>query len=83
MEVSGLPHAPAALSPLNNPLYPVNRRLGGSQIRSRCFGEEKNDFPFREFESFVRRPGYTDWANLVTLGRHIQMYCVNDVPNFR
>jgi hypothetical protein len=41
MEVSGHPHAPAAL-PLQQPHpYSLNRRLGGLQSRSGHFGEDK------------------------------------------
>jgi len=37
MEVSGHPHAPAAL-------HPLNRRQGGPQRRCERFGEEKSLF---------------------------------------
>jgi len=43
MEMSGPPHAPAALRPLN-------RRQGGPQGRCGCFGEEKNFLPLSGFE---------------------------------
>jgi len=34
-------HAPAALPPCKSPLYPLNRKLGGLQSWSGCFGEAK------------------------------------------
>jgi hypothetical protein len=45
MEVSGQLHAPADLSPGEEPLVPIgslDRRLDGSQSRSERGGEEKN-----------------------------------------
>jgi hypothetical protein len=42
MEVSGQLHTPAALPQGKNPLYPLDRRLGGPQNRSGHDGEEKN-----------------------------------------
>jgi hypothetical protein len=45
MEVSGQLHVPAALPRRKSPLYPLDRRLGGSQSRSGCGGEEKNFQP--------------------------------------
>jgi hypothetical protein len=41
MEVSGQPHAPAALIPVKLPQYPLDRRVDGPQSRSRCCGEER------------------------------------------
>jgi hypothetical protein len=43
--VSGQLHAPDALPPGKDPRYPLHRRLGGPQIRSRRGGEEKNSQP--------------------------------------
>jgi hypothetical protein len=45
MEVSGQIHAPAALPQGKNLRYPLDRRLGGPQIRSGHGGEEKNSQP--------------------------------------
>jgi hypothetical protein len=46
MEVSGQLYAPAALPPGKEaPWYPLDRRLGGPQIRSGLGGEEKNSHP--------------------------------------
>jgi len=45
MEVSGEIRDPAALIPRKEPLVPIDRRLGGSQSRSGCGGEEKNSQP--------------------------------------
>jgi hypothetical protein len=39
--VSGQIHAPAILPPGKEPLYPLDRRLGGPQSQSGRFGEEK------------------------------------------
>jgi hypothetical protein len=41
MEVSGQLHAPAALTPMKEPRYPLGGRLGGLQSRSGHDGEEK------------------------------------------
>jgi hypothetical protein len=45
MEVSGQLHAPAALHKGKKPRYPVDRRLGGPQSRSKHGVEEKNSHP--------------------------------------
>jgi hypothetical protein len=50
MEVSGHPHAPAALPPGKSPGYPVDGRLGGPQSRSGRGGEEKNSQPLPGIE---------------------------------
>jgi len=42
MEVSGQLHTPAALPPVKDPSYPLDRSLGGPQSRSGRGGEEKN-----------------------------------------
>jgi hypothetical protein len=42
MEVSGQLHAPAALLPENEPLVPLDRRLGGPQSRTGRSDEEIN-----------------------------------------
>jgi hypothetical protein len=42
MEVSGQLHVPASLPPGKEPLYPLDRRLGGPYSRSGRGGEEKN-----------------------------------------
>jgi hypothetical protein len=45
MEVSGQLHATADLPPGKEPLYPLDRRLGGLQNRSGRGDEEKNSQP--------------------------------------
>jgi hypothetical protein len=50
MDVSGQLHAPAALLPGKDSLYPVDRRLGVPQCRSGRGGEEKNSQPLLGFE---------------------------------
>jgi hypothetical protein len=45
MGASGQLHIPAALPPGKSPCYPLDRRLGGPQIRSGRGGEEKNSKP--------------------------------------
>jgi hypothetical protein len=45
MEVGGQFHSLAALPPGKEPLYPVDRRVGGPQSRSGCGSEEKNSQP--------------------------------------
>jgi hypothetical protein len=67
MEVNGQLHAPAALPPGKEPLYPLDRRLGGPQSHSGRGGEEKNSQPPPGIEhgSPIVRPvaqRYTDWA---------------------
>jgi hypothetical protein len=42
MEVGGQLHTPAALLQGKSPWYPLDRRLGGPQSRSRRGGEKKN-----------------------------------------
>jgi hypothetical protein len=48
MEVSGQLHTPTALARGKKPRYPLDRRLGGLQIRSERGGEEKISCPYRE-----------------------------------
>jgi hypothetical protein len=50
MEVSGEIHAPAALLPGKEPLYPLDRRMGGSQSRSGRGGEKQNSQPLPGIE---------------------------------
>jgi hypothetical protein len=71
MEVSGQLHAPAGLTAGKEPLYPLDRRVGGPQSRSGRSGEEKNSQPPSR-ESNPRTPivqpvaqRYTDWATTV------------------
>jgi hypothetical protein len=45
MEVNGLLHAPAALPPREDPLVPMDRRVGEPQGRSGRRGEKKNSQP--------------------------------------
>jgi hypothetical protein len=53
MEVRGQLHAPAALSPVENPPYLLYRRLGEYESRPGRYGEDKNSCPYRESN---RRP---------------------------
>jgi hypothetical protein len=50
MEVSGQLHAPAFLLPGKEPLYPLDRRLGGPQSRSGRGGVEKSSQPMPGLE---------------------------------
>jgi hypothetical protein len=50
MEVSDQLHAPAALPPGKGPLYPLDGKLGGPQIRSGRGSEEKNSQPLPGLE---------------------------------
>jgi len=45
MEVNGQLHTPAALSPGKESLYPLDRRLDGTQSSSGRGGEDKNSQP--------------------------------------
>jgi hypothetical protein len=57
LEVSSQLHALAAL-PLGKdpPYYPLDRKLGGPQRRSRRGGEEKNSQPLPELEPPIIQP---------------------------
>jgi len=55
MEVSGQLHTPAALPPRKSPWYPLDRRLGGPQIRSGRGGEDTSNRRFVELEVCARR----------------------------
>jgi hypothetical protein len=63
MKVSGQVNAPAALPPEKEPLLLLDRRLGGSQSRSRRCREVKNILPLPGIDphssSVSRR--YTNW----------------------
>jgi hypothetical protein len=66
MEVSGQPHAPAAVLPGKGLLYPLRKKLDGSQRRSGGFGKEKNLSPplDQKSESCSPQPShYTDPQN--------------------
>jgi hypothetical protein len=56
MEVSGQLHAPVALPPGKQPLYPLARRLDGPQSRSGGGGEEKNSQPLSGLETPIIQP---------------------------
>jgi hypothetical protein len=56
MEVSGQLHTPAALPPGKDPLYPLDRRLGGPQSRSGRGVLEKNSQPPPGIEPLSIRP---------------------------
>jgi hypothetical protein len=63
MEVSGQPHAPAALPRGKNPRYPFHRKLGGPQRRFERGGREKKfqSLPGIEPSSPSPKPSrYTD-----------------------
>jgi len=50
MDLSNQLHAPAALTPGEEPLYPLYRRLDGPQSRSGRGEEENNSQPLPAFE---------------------------------
>jgi hypothetical protein len=50
MEASGQLHAPAALSPGEDPLVLIDRRLSGPLSRSGRGGEEENSQPLPDIE---------------------------------
>jgi hypothetical protein len=56
MEVIGQLYVPAALHPGKDPWYPLDRRLSGSQSRSRRGGEEKNSQPPPGLEPPIIQP---------------------------
>jgi hypothetical protein len=49
MEVSGQLHTPAALPPGEEPLFPLDRRLGGPQSRSGHGGEENSQIYTKKY----------------------------------
>jgi hypothetical protein len=56
MEVCGQLHVPAALLQGKSTCYPLDRRLGGPQRRSRGGGEEKNSQPLPGLEPPIMKP---------------------------
>jgi hypothetical protein len=57
MEENGQVDAPASLLPGKQPQYSLYRRLGGPQILSGRYGEEKNLFPIPAIKPrFLGRP---------------------------
>jgi hypothetical protein len=54
MVVTGQLHAPIALPPGEDPLYPLDRRLGGPQSLFGRYGEEKNLAPARNLTPAVQ-----------------------------
>jgi hypothetical protein len=66
MEMSGQSHALATLPQRKSHYYackhqkciriPMNRRQGGPQNRSKCFGEEINFLPLLGFEPWFFQP---------------------------
>jgi len=57
MEMSGQLYAPVALPPgKEEPLYPLDGRLGGPQSRSEGGGEEKNSQPLPGLEPTIIQP---------------------------
>jgi hypothetical protein len=55
MEVGGQLCAPATFTQGNSPLYPQDKKLGGTQSWSGCGGKDKKFFPCLCWES---NPGY-------------------------
>jgi hypothetical protein len=66
MEVSGRLHAPAALPQGNSPLYPLDRRLDGSQSRSGRGGEDKNSQPMPGLEPPIIQPAAQRYTTKLT-----------------
>jgi hypothetical protein len=78
MEVSGQLHASAALPPGKEPLYPLDRRLGGPQNRSGHGGEEKNSQPLPGLEHpFIQPVALCRTAELSQL-HHMRGMILND-----
>jgi hypothetical protein len=50
MEMNGQLHAPAALRPVKEPWYPLDRNMGGPQGHSGRDGEENNSQPLPGIE---------------------------------
>jgi hypothetical protein len=64
--VSGEFHKPRPLYPQgNSPWYPLDRRLGGPQIRSVLGGEEKNSQPLPGLEPPIIQPVAQRFTNAV------------------
>ena len=47
---------PGCCTARKEPLYPLNRRLGGPQSQCRCFGKENNVLPLPAFEPWTVHP---------------------------
>jgi hypothetical protein len=56
MEVSGQLHAAATLPPEKEPLYPLDRRVGGPQTMSGRGSEETNSQPLPGHEPPIKHP---------------------------
>jgi hypothetical protein len=56
MEVSGQFYAMDALHPGEEPKYPLNRKLGGSQNQSGWFVEENNLLPLSVIKPKIIQP---------------------------
>jgi hypothetical protein len=56
MKMNGLFHAPTALSPGKEPVYLLDRRLGGPQSRSEHDGKKKNSQPLPGLEPPIIQP---------------------------
>jgi hypothetical protein len=69
MEVSGQIHAPAAL-PRSDIWYPLDRKLGEPQSRSRRCGEKKNSQLLSGFEPRIIQPVVQHY--IAELSRHPQ-----------
>jgi hypothetical protein len=76
MEMSGHIYAPAALPQGKSCRYPLERRLGGPQIRSGRGGEEKNSQPLPGLEALIIHlvaQRYT--AELTRLSKILYYHC--------
>jgi hypothetical protein len=79
MKVSGRLHTPAALFPGKEPLYPLDRKLGGPQSRSGHNGEE-NKIPSLSLPRI--EPGRLDRSLVTTLTNPPRtLYTMVSIPN--
>jgi hypothetical protein len=86
MEVWGQPHAAAALFQGKEPLYPLDRRLGGPQSLCGRYGEKKNFFPLPGIELPTVQPvahRYTDLSYAGSELNTVGSYCSAVVLNVR
>jgi hypothetical protein len=78
MEVSGQFHASAALPPGKESRYPMERRLGAFQSRSKFDGEEKNSKPPPGIEpSNPNQPAHI----LVTIPTELSLLLLETIHN--
>jgi hypothetical protein len=79
MDVSGQLHTPVVLPLGNNPRYPLDRRLGGTQSRYGRYGEKNNFFPLHGIEPrLLDLPALSLVGNLLSYPGSQKVICPNN-----